>query len=418
MPAAVPVNTLAWSLDLDRFEQHADSTVRSTQPLTVESTPDEWAYTISLPLPLSEIDCPPPLLVTAELVVEEGLVAGLIVAGDLRTSLSRESSPVAAGRQRLEVVLEQSADIARLVFRNRTVGGRCVFRLEGVTVQAAPPDALSFKSRLGEVLEAEPSRISVQKLKAALTSTATTDFDAEAVFARLRAKWSTVPAGLSGRRSSRDLATISDDELRTLWSDVHREATTGEGFGVRGWYQTLYRDILRGKSVLEIGSGMGIDGIEFGRHGANMTFVDIVESNLDVLGRLCRLFGIHAQFVYLKDLTSLETLRDDFDVVWCQGSLINVPFDFAAYECAAILKHLKPGGRWIELAYPRERWERDGSPPFSIWGTMTDGEGTPWVEWYDLARVLKRLAPAQFVPVLAQNFYHDDFNWFDLMRVA
>ena len=49
---------------------------------------------------------------------------------------------------------------------------------------------------------------------------------------------------------------------------------------------------------------------------------------------------------------------------------------------------------------------------------MTDGEGTPWMEWYDLARLSKRLAPATFEPVLAVNFHNDDFNWFDLTRVS
>jgi hypothetical protein len=98
--------------------------------------------------------------------------------------------------------------------------------------------------------------------------------------------------------------------------------------------------------------------------------------------------------------------------------MINAPFDFSARESAAIVRHLKPGGRWIELAYPRERWERDGRPAFSVWGTMTDGEGTPWMEWYDLDRLLKRLAPATFSPILALNFHNDDFNWFDLVRIS
>ena len=199
---------------------------------------------------------------------------------------------------------------------------------------------------------------------------------------------------------------------------MHREATVGEGFPVRGWYHMLYRDILRDKTVLEIGSGMGIDGIELARHGARMTFVDIVESNLELLERLCRIFGIgDARFVYLERLSSLDALPADFDVVWCQGSLINAPFEFATRECAAILPHLKKSGRWIELAYPRERWERDGRPRFSLWGTMTDGEGTPWMEWYDLGRLSARLAPAKFVPLLTLNFHNDDFNWFDLLRI-
>lgn len=81
-----------------------------------------------------------------------------------------------------------------------------------------------------------------------------------------------------------------------------------------------------------------------------------------------------------------------------------------------MLRHLPVGGRWIELAYPRERWEREGRMPFSEWGKITDGEGTPWMEWYDLDRLRARLRPAEFDVVLHFNFHHDDFNWFDLIR--
>ena len=407
-----------YPLSLDVFDTHT-GTVHSTQPLKVESIAAQWSYTISFQVPLSSIDAPLPLLVSADVVVEHGSVGICVVAGDLTTMLGRVPLPATSGHHRLELIVEQAAETARLVFRNHTSGDRpCVFTVESISVGPAPPGGLLLPCRLDEVTEPSRRRIDIAKLRTAIESGGAESHDDRAVFALLRAKWSTVPGGLSDRRSSQDLATLSDDELTGLWTNVHREATMGEGFQVRGWYHELYRDVLRNKKVLEIGSGMGIDGIAFARAGARMTFVDIVESNLEVLARLCRAFGVKADFVYLDDLSSLDVLPDDFDVVWCQGSLINVPFDFVARESAAILRHLKPSGRWIELAYPRERWERDGSPRFSLWGTMTDGEGTPWMEWYDLERILKRLQPATFAPILSLNFHNDDFNWFDLLRVG
>ncbi len=58
-------------------------------------------------------------------------------------------------------------------------------------------------------------------------------------------------------------------------------------FAHRGWYHTLYADGMRGKKVMDIGSGFGVDSITFAQHGAKLTFVDLVESNLKVLQRLC-----------------------------------------------------------------------------------------------------------------------------------
>lgn len=233
----------------------------------------------------------------------------------------------------------------------------------------------------------------------------------------LRRKWFEVPAG-NDRLSTRDLLALNNQDLLQYWRRLRVDAATGESFGVRGWYHTLYKDILKNKRVLDVGSGLGLDGITFAEAGARMTFVDIVETNLDILRRLCASLEIDAEYVYLDDLPSLDQLAPEYDVIWCQGSMINAPFSVMQREVAALLSHLPIGGRWIELAYPRERWEREGRLPFNQWGEKTDGPGTPWVEWYDLEKLLARLAPAKFEVVLDLNFHNDDFNWFDLKRVA
>jgi SAM-dependent methyltransferase len=404
---------------LDNPHRHA-GTIRSTTPLTVESPPEQWAYAISLPLPP---EAPralrAPLKVSASVVVESGELGCLIVAHDWRTVLGGMTPPARAGHHTLELFLEQEPDGAHLVFRNSGAGNTpCVFTVESVSIAPDQGDRLKWSLDLTDILEGTPPRINMPRLHDAAVNRDRGLADDVEVFDRLRRKWNTVPAGLSDRKSTAELLSLSDGELREFWTATHHQAATGPGFAVRGWYQTLYRDVLWGKKVLEIGSGMGLDGIEFARHGARLTFVDIVEDNLRVMRRLCDSFGIQdAQFVYLRGFASLDALPFDYDVVWNQGSQINAPFDFARRECAVILPHLKPGGRWIELAYPRERWERDGQPPFRLWGNMTDGEGTPWMEWYDLDRLLARLAPERFAPVLAFNFHDDDFNWFDLLKL-
>ena len=238
------------------------------------------------------------------------------------------------------------------------------------------------------------------------------------VLPTLRRKWGKVPAG-EARVATRDLMGLDDQSLRTAWTRLHAEATTGAAYTVRGWYQTLYRDALRGKVIADIGSGLGFDGITFARAGAQVVFADIVEENVALLRRLCGLFDVDtADFLYVDDLGALGALPEALDAVWCQGSMINAPFDFAREEARFLVDRLSIGGRWIELAYPKERWRREGALPFHEWGKRTDGEETPWVEWVDLARLQDRLSPARFDVVLSFNFHHDDFNWFDLVRTA
>ncbi len=237
-------------------------------------------------------------------------------------------------------------------------------------------------------------------------------------FEILRKKWGEVPGGLLTRRKTSELLHLTDSELLQTWRRSLDETRQGpDGFATRGWYHALYKDVLRGKKVVDVGSGLGFDGITFAQAGAQMTFVDIVESNLELLQRLCKLMGVtNARFHYMQDTASLPALPDDYDVIWCQGSLINAPFELVRQEIQELLKHLKIGGRWIELAYPKERWEREGSLPFEKWGEKTDGPGTPYMEWYDLEKLQAALAPAEFEVVLYFNFFNNDFNWFDLIR--
>ena len=233
----------------------------------------------------------------------------------------------------------------------------------------------------------------------------------------MRNKWHEVPAG-NKRVTTKQLLDLPDKELFDLWSRIRLDATTGEAFTVRGWYHLIYKDVFIGKRVMDIGSGLGIDGITFAQHGARMTFVDIVKSNLEVLKRLCKLLSLtNVDFCYMENISSLSTLSSDYDVIWCQGSLINAPFEIIRAEAQELLKHLPVGGRWIELAYPKTRWDREGKLPFDRWGEKTEG-GAPWVEWYDMDKVLSMLSPAKFDIVLHFNFHNDDFNWFDLVRKA
>ncbi len=235
------------------------------------------------------------------------------------------------------------------------------------------------------------------------------------LFDLLRAKWHEVPGGLMDRVDTEHVLGLSDWELRDFWQGVHHEASTGPAYPVRGWYHELYRDQFRGKRVLEVGSGMGIDALHFIAHGAKWHFADIAPSNLRLIRRLLDAFGYDCDGItYVEDLGSLDALPGGFDFIYCQGSMINVPFAFARHETLHLLPHLRPGGRWIELCYPRERWTREGRLSFADWGRVTDGDKTPWVEWYDLDRLAERFAPARFAPLMAFNFYNDDFNWFDL----
>jgi 2-polyprenyl-3-methyl-5-hydroxy-6-metoxy-1,4-benzoquinol methylase len=234
-------------------------------------------------------------------------------------------------------------------------------------------------------------------------------------FDTLRKKWVDVPSGYFASAKTTQLIALSDEELLAEWEKARRDFTAGPGFAHRGWYHALYADAMGGKKVMDVGSGFGVDSITFAQHGARLTFVDLVESNLKVLERLCKMMGlVDVRFVLLEDLESLRPLDTDYDVIMAMGSLHHAPSDILKPEYQELLRHLKVGGRWLQLAYPRSRWIREGREPFSKWGVITDGPGTPWSEWMEPDKLMGLLAPGKFEVVLYREFY-TYLNWFDLL---
>lgn len=241
-------------------------------------------------------------------------------------------------------------------------------------------------------------------------------YDWQKPFDTLRNKWVEVPTTRFGRKSTADFLKLSDKELLSEWMASREDITTGSEFAHRGWYHTLYAEGMRGKKLLDIGSGFAIDSITFAQHGALVSFVDLALSNLEVVRRLCKLLGLEStRFTFLKDIGSLEALDADYDVIMAMGSLHHAPAEIIKPEVQELIRHLKTGGRWLQLAYPRTRWVRDGKPSFDRWGEITDGNGTPWAEWYDLPKLLSLMEPAHFEVVLCQEFHDSDFIWFDLI---
>jgi SAM-dependent methyltransferase len=200
---------------------------------------------------------------------------------------------------------------------------------------------------------------------------------------------------------------MSDSDLLTWWKQQFEAARA-----FRGWYWDLYADALSGQRVLEIGSGLGFDAVHLAMRGASVTCCDIAPSNLEIVRRVADVHGFSINTLHIDGLSAFKR-APQVDVVWAIGSIHHMPFAEAREESIAVLERLKPGGRWIELSYPRERWVRDGAPTYQQWGKMTDGERTPWVEWYDVEKLKERLHPWRVEAVMERKFESDAYVWMD-----
>jgi 2-polyprenyl-3-methyl-5-hydroxy-6-metoxy-1,4-benzoquinol methylase len=239
--------------------------------------------------------------------------------------------------------------------------------------------------------------------------------DWEKPFETLREKWREVPFGRMKRAFSEDLVKLSDGELLAAWEESLDTASVWDN---RGWYRELYKEFVNGKKIIDIGCGLGFDSIHYAQHGAIVTFIDLAQSNLDVVERICKLKKVNAdRFLLLENVDSLKALDYDYDAIFALGSLHHAPIEVVKPEYAELASHLKSGGRWIQFAYPKARWEKEGCKPFNTWGQYVDGERTPWAEWYDIDKVSSNLEPWKFDVVFYYEWCNNDFNWFDLKRI-
>ncbi len=231
----------------------------------------------------------------------------------------------------------------------------------------------------------------------------------------LRKKWREIPATRQARQFSTDLLDWTDEQLLAYWEKCRQETCIPE---IRGWYQQMYKDQLNGADIVEVGPGVGLDGIFFAQHGARVTFADIVEDNLKLLERICRLKNIQAEYYFIEDFFNYQFKRQ-YDAFLCIGSLINAPFDFARRQVEEMMRYLKVQGKVLFLGYPKERFIKLGAKNGAQFGKMTDGDRTPWCEWYDDGKI-KNLFGDHFRLNWSRNFglKPEDFNWFELTKLS
>lgn len=114
------------------------------------------------------------------------------------------------------------------------------------------------------------------------------------------------------------------------------------------------------RTLLEIGSGTGMDGVYFKERGLAVTCVDLSPAMVDA----CKARGLHAQ---VMDFYALELPDGSFDALYAMNCLLHVPkADFGAV-LKELARVLKPGGLfYLGLYGGRESeglWEGDWCDP-------------------------------------------------------
>src|SRR5260370_37133757 len=155
---------------------------------------------------------------------------------------------------------------------------------------------------------------------------------------RVRAFWQAHPCGTK----------FSDAEMGTREFFDRVEAHRYE----KEWHIPEAADFAaaRGLRVLEIGCGLGTDGVQFAKAGADYTGVDLTEAAIDLARGNFAQRGLPGKFK-VADAENLDFADNSFDIVYSHGVLHHTP-DIAG-AVREINRVLKPGGRAIVMLYHR-----------------------------------------------------------------
>jgi 2-polyprenyl-3-methyl-5-hydroxy-6-metoxy-1,4-benzoquinol methylase len=108
-----------------------------------------------------------------------------------------------------------------------------------------------------------------------------------------------------------------------------------------------------GKTVLDLGCGVGNDLARFAKAGAIVTGVDLAEHSVELARANFRFRGLQGEFLQMNG-EQLSLPDDSFDAVFCHTVLHFTP-DPAAM-IGEIRRVLKPGGEGILMTVNRHSW--------------------------------------------------------------
>ena len=108
-----------------------------------------------------------------------------------------------------------------------------------------------------------------------------------------------------------------------------------------------------GLRVLEIGCGLGTDGAQFAKAGADYTGVDLTEAAVDLARRRFELFSLPGKF-RTADAENLDFADESFDLVYSHGVLHHTPD--TARSVREVHRVLRRGGRAVVMLYHRDSY--------------------------------------------------------------
>ncbi len=204
------------------------------------------------------------------------------------------------------------------------------------------------------------------------------------------------------------------EKIRRYWnSHIHDLELAKHPVGSKGFFEDLneYRfDKLRylpkvvdfngykGKKLLEVGCGVGIDAVRFARGGAIVTGVDLSETAIELAKKNFSHNELAGDF-RVGNGEALEFADNSFDVVYAHGV---IQYTANAQKLVDELRRVvKPGGEVIMMVYNRHSWLNFLSVTM---GVGLEHQDAPVLKKYTIAEFRELLANFSQVKIIPERF--------------
>jgi len=203
-------------------------------------------------------------------------------------------------------------------------------------------------------------------------------------------------------------------EITTYWNErIHDLAITTYPVGTPGFFRQLedYRyDKLnylpqlvdsaayKGKTLLEVGCGAGIDLVRFARTGAVVTGIDLSNTAIELAGKNLEQKGLKAD-LHVMNAECMHFSNDTFDVVYAHG-VLQYTAD-SAKMIAEIIRVLRPGGQAILMVYNKRSWL---NLMRKLTGVALEHEDAPVLKKYSTGELKQLLKPFKSYRIIPERF--------------
>lgn len=154
-----------------------------------------------------------------------------------------------------------------------------------------------------------------------------------------------------------DFSTVSIDKVKEFWDRRPCNIRhSNKPLGTREYFDEVEKrkyfvephiptfaefEKWRGKSVLEIGCGIGTEAINFARHGAKLTVIELSKESLEMAKKRFAGYELSANFILgnAEELDQLVLAGEQFDLIWSFGVIHHSPHPKKILaQCKKLLK--------------------------------------------------------------------------------